>query len=168
MNPSNPSQCKQFEIEIVDNILGNLPSNRSQALQHHLAECRPCRNLYEEWHEILKDNKSIEPSAFLYKRLKKNFLRQQVKHKLLRRSTLWGVASVAMIGILMLVIAAFQGKQPLDSWKQLPVASEDIPLFVTDDTKTVQYLINPQKGQLTSIEGIVWVNSHLDEIYCYV
>ena len=35
----NPSQCKQFEIEIVDDILGNLPLKRAQALQYHLAEC---------------------------------------------------------------------------------------------------------------------------------
>ena len=49
----NPTQCGQFEMAIVDDILGNLPSNKSQALQDHLDECLSCRKLYSEWFEIL-------------------------------------------------------------------------------------------------------------------
>lgn len=164
----NPRECKQFEIEIVDHILGNLPSNRSQALQNHLSWCRSCRKLYEEWLEILKDGISVEPSIFLYKRLKNSFLRRQIRRKLLCPATIWSAASVAVIALFVLAITAIQSNKPLESWKQLPVASEDIPSFVMNDAKTVQYQVQPQNGQLGSANGIIWVNDHRDEIFCYM
>ncbi len=172
----NSLQCKQFEIEIVDDILGNLSSKRAQALQDHLAECSSCRKLYEEWSELLKDDTNVHPSARLYKRLQKYFLHRQPGRKPLQPSAIWGAASVALIGMLILALATIQGRQPLDSWEQPLVATkdipsfvaEDIPRFVIDDTETVQYLIDPQKGQLTSIKGIIWVNSNRDELYCFV
>lgn len=164
----NPTLCKQFEIEIVDDILGNLPLNRSQTLQNHLAECRSCLKLHKEWQEILQGDISLEPSIYLYKRLKKHFILRQVKCKLLRPAFLWSAASLAVIGFFILAIILIQGKQPLNPREQLPIASEDIPYFVINDAKTVQYPINPQKGQLDSINGFIWVNDHLDELYCYM
>ncbi|NLL22020.1 MAG: zf-HC2 domain-containing protein [Firmicutes bacterium] len=174
----NPSQCKQFEIEIVDDILGNLPLKRAQALQYHLAECSSCQKLYGEWSELLKDGTRVHPSAQLYKRLRKHFIHRQASRKTLQTSasTIWGAASVALIGMLILALVTIQGRQPLDSWEKPPVGAkdipsfvaEDIPHFVTDDTDTVQYLIDPQKGRLTSINGIIWVNSNRDELYCFV
>lgn len=86
----NPTQCGQFEMAIVDDILGNLPSNKSQALQDHLAECLSCRKLYAEWREILKDEKSVEPPVSLYNRLAKKFLRRHVRRKTLAPATIWG------------------------------------------------------------------------------
>jgi anti-sigma factor RsiW len=59
----NSSQCKQFEIEIIDDILGNLPLKRAQALQYHLAQCSSCKRLYGEWSELLKDDTRVHPSA---------------------------------------------------------------------------------------------------------
>ena len=55
----NPSQCKQFEIEIVDDILGNLPLKRAQALKEHLAGCSSCQKLCREWSELLKDGTRV-------------------------------------------------------------------------------------------------------------
>lgn len=172
----NSSQCKQFEIEIVDDILGNLSSKRSQALQDHLAQCSSCKKLYGEWSELLKDDISVHPSSQLYKRLQKNFLHRRAGRKPLQPSAIWGAASVALIGMLILALVTIQGRQPLDSWEQPPVGTkdipsfvaEDMPRFVTDDTETVQYLIAPQKGWLSSINGIIWVNSNRDELYCFV
>lgn len=164
----NPTQCGQFEMAIVDDILGNLPSNKSQALQDHLDECLSCRKLYSEWREILKDEKSVEPPVSLYNRLAKKFLRRHVRRKTLAPATIWGATSALLLGMLVLAIVAVQGKQPLVPREQFPIASEDIPSFVLDDTETVQYLINPQEGQLTEIKGIIWVNNRLDEIYCFV
>ena len=85
-------------------------------------------------------------------------------------------ASVVLIGMLILALVTIQGRQPLDSWEQPPVGTkdipsfvaEDMPRFVTDDTDTVQYLIDPKKGRLTRINGIIWVNSNSDELYCFV
>ena len=108
----NPRECKQFEIEIVDHILGNLPSNRSQALQNHLARCRSCRKLYEEWLEILKDGISVEPSALLYKRLKNSFLRGKSSASFSARQPLWSAASVAVIAMFILAITAIQVISP--------------------------------------------------------
>lgn len=164
----DPTQCKQLEMDIVDDILGNLPSDRSRSLHRHLTECRACQKLYVEWRELLKDDISAEPSARLYKHLKTNFLCHHFKRKFLRPATIWGAASVALVLTLMLALITIQSKQPLDPLKQLPMAAENIPPFVIDNTETVQYLIDPQEGQLASINGIIWVNSHLDEIYCYV
>jgi len=164
----SPKECKQFEIEIVDEILGNLPSNSSRALQNHLDRCRSCRKLYGEWLKILKDGMNVEPSAFLYKRLKNSFLRLQIRRRLLCPATLLSAASVAVIAVFILAISAIQSNKPLESWKQLPVASEEIPSFVMNDAKTVQYLIEPQNGRLGSANGIIWVNGQRDEVYCYM
>ena len=174
----NSSQCQQFEIEIVDDILGNLSSKRAQALQDHLAQCSSCRKLYGEWSELLKDDIRVSPSAQLYKRLRKYYMRRQANRKTLQTSasTIWGAASVALIGMLILALVTIQGRQPLDSLEQPPVGTknipsfvaEDMPRFVTDDTETVEYLIEPQKGRLSSINGIIWVNSNRDELYCFV
>jgi hypothetical protein len=172
----NSSQCKQFEIEIVDDILGNLSLKRAQALQDHLAQCSSCRKLYGEWSELLKDDTNVHPSARLYKRLRKNFQHKRAKRKLLQPSAIWGAASVALLGMLMLALATIQGQQPLDSWEQPPIGvkdipsfvAEDMPRFVTDDTETVEYLIAPQKGRFSSISGIIWINSNRDELYCFV
>ncbi len=164
----NPTQCRQFEIEIVDDILGNLPSIRSQALQEHLAECGSCRKLYAEWHNILEDDSNVEPTVYLYRRLKNRILRRQVKRKLLNPAVLWSTASIIVIGMFILAVTTIQSRLPLDSWERLPIATEDIPSFVTDDKKTVQYMINPQKGQLSGINGIIWVNGRRDEVYCYM
>ncbi|MEW5920226.1 MAG: anti-sigma factor [Bacillota bacterium] len=163
----DPAQCKHFELEIVDDLLGNLPVIRRKALQYHLAECVPCRKAYEEWRQILNENISAAPSARLYRRLKNAFLFRQIKRRLLRPSLLRGAVAVAVM--LLIGIAASQGKMPLYSWEQLPpVTARDIPLFVINDPKTVQYPIILQEGQLTGISGIIWVNRHRDEIYCYV
>ena len=174
----NSSQCKQFEIEIVDDILGNLSSKRAQALQDHLAQCSSCRKLYGEWSELLKDNTRVHPSVQLYKSLRKYYMHRQANRKTLQTSasTIWGAASVALIGMLILALVTIQGRQPSDSWEQPPVGAKDIPSFVAEDmphfvtydTDTVQYLIDPQKGRLSSINGIIWVNSNRDELYCFV
>ncbi|MGI6328562.1 MAG: hypothetical protein ACOX1I_06370 [Dethiobacteria bacterium] len=78
--------------------------------------------------------------------------------------------------MLILALVTIQGRQPSDSWEQPPVGAKDIPSFVAEDmphfvtydTDTVQYLIDPQKGRLSSINGIIWVNSNRDELYCFV
>ena len=145
-----------------------MPSNKSQALQNHLAWCRSCQKLYREWQEILKDSISVEPSSFLYKRLTNSFLRWQIRCKLLSPATLWGMASVAVIAMFILAITAIKSNEPIKSWEQLPVALEDIPSFVMDDAKTVQYQVEPRNGQLSSVSGIIWVNGHRDEVFCYV
>lgn len=159
----NPTQCKHFEVEIVDDLLGNLPVIRSEALHCHLTHCGPCRKLREEWQQILKENRSATPSPRLYRRLKNAFLRRQFKRKLSRPSLLWGAAAA----ILIIGIVISQGGEPSYSWEQLPTAT-GIPPFVINNTETVGYPIVPQNGLLTSIKGIIWVNSHHDMIYCYI
>ena len=164
----NPEECKRFELEIVDDILGNLPQGRAQALQNHLAWCRSCRKLQKEWLKILESNISDEPPASLYRRLKGSYLRQRIRRRLFRPATLWGAASVAMMAIFILAITAIQGSKPLQPWEQLHVAPEDIPSFIMDDAKTVRYQVEPQNGQLSSLNGIIWINGRRDEIYCYM
>ena len=160
--------CRQFEIEIVDQIMGNLPLPQSRALQEHLSRCTPCRKLYAEWQELLHDEPEFEPPVRLYQRLKIAFLLRQLRRRLYRPSILWGAASAALIGALILGIGTLQRKQPLDSWERLPIAAEQIPPFVIADAETVRYPIDPQEGHLTGINGIIWVNGPGDQVYCFV
>jgi hypothetical protein len=160
--------CRQFEIEIVDQIMGNLPLPKSRALQKHLDRCWSCRKLYTEWRELLKDDPGLEPPVRLYKRLKMAFLLVQLKRRLFRPSFLWGTATAALIGALILGIGTLQRKQTLNAWEQLPIAAEQIPPFVLDNAETVRYPINPQEGHLTGIHGIIWVNGPGDQVYCFI
>ncbi len=164
----NSTECKQFEVEIVDDILGSLSSPKSRRLHEHLAQCKSCRKIYEDWHEILSDDTTGAPTAGLYRHLKKVFLYQQLKGKLLKPSIIWGASFAAIVGIIILSLTAIKVDQPLNTWEHLPVASDELPLFVTDDAETVHYLINPQKDQLNNINGIIWVNNRQDEAYCFV
>ncbi|NLC10885.1 MAG: anti-sigma factor [Firmicutes bacterium] len=164
--------CKQFEIEMVDEILGNLPPHRAQILHDHLAGCRSCQKLYEEWrkilHEVLADELNNEPSAFLYKRLKKTYRLWSIKRRLFKPATFWKAASVAVISILIFALSSIQSKKPLESWKQLPIASENIPSFVINDVNTMEYHINYNKDQCPRVSGIIWINNDRDEVYCFM
>ena len=164
------SPCRQFEIEIVDQIMGSLPLSKSRALQEHLAGCGSCRQHYAEWQELLKDNPGVRPPVRLYQRLKIAFLLRQVKARLFRPSILWWAASAAMIGALTLGIGTLQRKQPLplNSWKRRPIAAEQIPPFVVNDSETVGYPVNAQEGNLTGVNGIIWVNGPGDQVYCLI
>jgi anti-sigma-K factor RskA len=166
----NPIQCKRFEVEIVDHLLGNLPLHKAKNLEHHLAECKSCQKLYDEWQQILNEKENINavPSARLYQRLNSARLRRQFKRKLMRPSFLGGAAALAMVLVLVIGISTLQGKRSLDSWERLPLTSDNIPPFVTNDTQTVQYVIEPRKGYLTDIHGIIWVNGYRDEAYFFV
>ena len=86
----NPSQCKQFEIEIVDDILGSLPLKEPKPCS---PSCRVqlCQKLWE-WSELLKDGTRV-PFAQLYKRLRKHFIHRQTSRKTLQTSasTIWGL-----------------------------------------------------------------------------
>ena len=153
----DPSQCKQFEVEIVDDLLGNLSAKRSQALLNHLKKCESCRKLYNEWQEILKNNKKVAPPATLYERLKKYLLQRRFKQRLLRSPTFWSAASVIIIIMFVLATPAFQDKQPLETLnsvkqQQLTTVAENTPPFLTDDIKTVQYLSVRRKGNLPALK----------------
>ncbi|HHX77637.1 MAG TPA: hypothetical protein GX697_04745, partial [Firmicutes bacterium] len=165
----NSTACKQFEIEIVDNILGNLPPNKSRSLHEHLAQCKQCRLLYKEWQKIFSDETTEAPPAGLYRHLKKVFLFQLLKRKLLKPSIVWGASYAVIVCVIILSLTAIKVKQPLNNAQGLfPAVPDEIPLFLTDDVETEQYLIKPQNGQFNNLNGIIWVNSRRDEAYCFV
>lgn len=163
-----PRPCRRFELEMVDEILGHLPQNKAGDLQHHLTGCSACRNLYREWQAILKGSKEVEPSSHLYRRIKNTFRLRQTRRVYLRPSIFWGAASAIVIGMLALGLTSLVAKKSRAPWEQLPLAPEEIPSFIVDDAKTIQYFIDPQEGLLGGINGIIWINTPRDEIYCYM
>ncbi len=157
-------KCKQYEVAIVDSIMGNLPPDCTEALQQHLATCPSCTELYKEWRELLEDGKEATPSVHLYQRLKRSVTRQKVKNKIFRPSTFWGIVSVATAILLFIGIhTLYQEKTRMNSFAQL--VDEHLPPSMFMDARTVQYTISPQNGPLIGVHGNIWVNGHTDEVF---
>lgn len=158
-----PTVCKYYELEIVNDLLGKLPDNRSAVLKAHLAGCESCQRVYTQWQQILT-REDVAPSPNLYQRLKKAYQIKQLKDRLRQPRFFWGIG----IGLAVLLITLVTGqiKKPYLTWEQPPIVTESsMPLFVVNDTKTVPYTIPPQAGQPSQLEGMIWINKHCDEIF---
>ena len=95
------NKCDRLEMQIVDDILGNLTEEAHRTLHHHLATCHDCRRRYDEWRRHLQDASNTTPSPRVYHRLRRRVRWQYVRRTWFRPAAVMAsVASGATVALL--------------------------------------------------------------------
>ncbi|MFQ5721195.1 MAG: anti-sigma factor family protein [Candidatus Aminicenantales bacterium] len=112
--------CKKFEKLIIQSLDRELKHEQRAKLEAHLQRCPSCQNKRKEYlaiHDILKEEKEIEPKAYFWPRL-------QAKIKTKEQASFWPFvrqwsiriisASIIFALLLAFIIAFFTPNRPAE------------------------------------------------------
>jgi anti-sigma-K factor RskA len=163
------NKCDLSEIQIVDDILGNLPPEASRTLQQHLASCPSCRQLYQEWRHLLQERPETAPSPRVYRRLGRRMRRRHIRRKWFRPANVMGFVSAAAAMVLMTGIFSLYREQPpsvpSSPSAEQPPHAEHLPHAMVLDARTISFPIASQHARSAGVYGHVWVNGYTDEVF---
>lgn len=163
------NKCDRLEMQIVDDILGNLTEEAHRTLHHHLATCHDCRRRYDEWRRHLQDASNTTPSPRVYHRLRRRVRWQYVRRTWFRPAAVMAsVASGATVALLFAVVSLFQTQMPTvssSSVTESPVLGTPRPHAIVRDARTVSFPISSQQARSMGVYGHVWINGHTDEMF---
>ncbi|MCR8844091.1 hypothetical protein NQ117_10375 [Paenibacillus sp. SC116] len=121
----NECACTFTEQEIIDDILGQLPTNRSAQYRAHIQTCASCRDLHQEWKGILHGahNENASPSPVpdrLHARLKWKYWLYKKMPALLRQHRFKMMSAVGTAALLLVISVGWTQSQSAPETEHMP------------------------------------------------
>ncbi|TVX91872.1 anti-sigma factor family protein [Paenibacillus agilis] len=162
----NECTCRLTEQEVIDDILGQLPADRSAQCRAHIQTCPACRELHQEWKGILHgaQNEHTPHSPVperLQTRLKWKFWLYKKMPALLRQHRFKMMSAVGAAALLVVISIG---------WTQSQSSPEHMPLSVMTSNQLAREDVNvckvPGAGRTIPIKNQSgrWLNREWPDV----
>ena len=194
INANNGQLCSNGyrEEQWIDFILNKLPIVKRQQLEQHLPSCHACRELVEEWGELLADRKektsptvslhdgeqakqTADTSYYELSEKKLHSLQRHVKiqallHQFGNKAKEYKIVIAGAVAAVMLLVSPFIGLRSTfstpDHVDQYVQHYEPAAVSFVNGIESARYRVETAEGQASS--GYIWLKQDWSEAFLWL